>query len=264
MLPNQQPPPGWPTPARTVRGAVSAGFMVLISAFLALTTVLAAASGDIRYALGFGVVAVLVGLLAAVTITRLRRPRPASGPPAAGVNDQGEAGIAFPYSRLRSNLITAVFVVLTVGCAGFAVAVAVEHTVAGWVSAAAGAVLTVLFGWLTTIMVRLMPGVIVLTPSGIYHRSQMLEYFVPWDAVVQVVARGGSRPALTVKAMPSRNARERRYTGGTGEAKALPFLVANAYLLGANAVPAYNAVTHYLQTPVERHQLAAVAASSGH
>jgi hypothetical protein len=257
MLPNQQPPPGWPRPARTVRGAVSAGFMVLISAFLALTTVLAAASGDIRYALGFGVVAVLVGLLAAVTITRLRPPRPAGGPPATGVNDRGEAGIAFPYSRLRSNLITAVFVVLTLGCAGFAVAAALEHTAAGWVLAAAGAVLTILFGWLTAIMVRLMPGVIVLTDGGI-------EYFVPWDAVVQVIARGGATPALTVKAMPSHNARERRYTGGTGEAKALPFLVANAYLLGANAVPAYTAVTYYLQSPAERHRLAAIAASSGH
>lgn len=262
MLPNQPPPPGWPGSTRTVGSAASAGFLAVIAAFLVFTGVLAAASGDTLLAVEFGGGGLFVGHGAALAIGRLHRLRPAEGPAAGGVNDIGEPGIAFPYSGFRSYLINAVLVLLTLGVAGFAVFSATKNTIAGWVLAVVSAAFAVFCGWLATISVRLLPGVIVLTPTGIYHRSQLLRYFVPWDAVVEVVARGGTNPALTVKAMPSNNAREFRYTGGSGEAKALPFLVANAYYLGANALPAYTAISHYLGNPADRPRLATNALSA--
>jgi hypothetical protein len=85
----------------------------------------------------------------------------------------------------------------------------------------------------------------------------LLEHFVPWDAVVDVLARENPDPRITVKAYPSNNARERRYTGrfGAFEGQFLPFLVARAYWLGANALPAYNALDRYFRTPEQRSLL---------
>jgi hypothetical protein len=259
MLPNQPPPPGWPGSTRTVGSTVSAGFLAVIAAFLLFTGVLAAVSGDALLAVEFGGGGLLLGHGAAFAIGRLHRLHPTEGPPTSGVNDVGESGIAFPYSRFRSYLINAILVLLTLGVAGFAVTAGTKNTAAGWVIAVVAVAFAAFCGWLATISVRLLPGVIVLTPTGIYHRSQLLRYFVPWDAIVEVVARGGTNPALTVKAMPSSNAREYRYTGGTGEAKALPFLVANAYYLGASSVPAYSAIEYYLRNPLERPALDAGA-----
>jgi hypothetical protein len=94
----------------------------------------------------------------------------------------------------------------------------------------------------------------------LWAEQLVLEHFVPWDAVVDVLARGGRTPWITVKAMPTSGMRERKHTGRLGafEAQFLPFMVARTMWLGANALPAYRALRHYFEHPEERIQLSAV------
>jgi hypothetical protein len=106
-------------------------------------------------------------------------------------------------------------------------------------------------------VLRLAPGTIVLTPTRIYHRSLVLEHFVPWEAVVDVQARDAPDPWITVKAVPVDGTRERHRTGRLHafEGQALPFLVARSSWLGANTVPAYQAIRLYFEHPARRDEL---------
>jgi hypothetical protein len=264
MLPDQQLPDGWPRPRRSFRTVSAAIFIVLVAAFLAVTAVAAAASGDTLPAVTFGAGAVFVGLIAVLAISRLRQLSPPHGPPATAVNDRGEAGLAFPYSRARSYVMTAILGLFTLGAAAAAVRAATIGTSAAWVVAVVAALAAIFMGWIFVIAVRLMPGTIVLTPAGIYHRSLLLEHFVPWEAVTDVLARENPDPRITVKAFPSPNAREHRYTGrfGAFEGQFLPFLVVRAYWLGANTLPAYAALGQYFRNPTERSALGNSATSA--
>jgi hypothetical protein len=111
----------------------------------------------------------------------------------------------------------------------------------------------------------LAPGVVVLTPTGIYHRSLVLEHFVPWEGVVDVLARGGRTPWITVKAIDTTGTRERRHTGRMGafESQALPFMIIRAHWLGSNALPAYLALKHNFLHPDQRHTLGDVNQGAG-
>jgi hypothetical protein len=127
----------------------------------------------------------------------------------------------------------------------------------GWVLAAAGMAAAVLIGWFLVVILRLAPGKLVLTSTGIYHRSLFLEQFVPWEAVVDVVARDAPSPWITVNALPTDRTRERRHTGRLGgfEGQALPFMIARTQWLGVNALPAYQAIKYYFEHPDVRQRL---------
>ncbi|GGN92380.1 hypothetical protein GCM10010112_79510 [Actinoplanes lobatus] len=236
---------------------LAAIFLGLISGLIAVVAVAAAVTGDTVEAIGFGLAAILAGHVTAIGITGLRHPRPATEPPSAGVNDRGESGLAFPYARLPYYLITVTLVLVALLAAGFTAVMAAGGSATGWVLAAISGGFAVFASWFLIVLLRLAPGTIVLTPSGIYHRSLVLEHFVPWDAVVDVQARDGPNPWITVKALPMDGTRERRHTGRlhTFEGGLLPFLVARTSWLGANAVPAYQAIRFYFDHPDQRPQL---------
>ena len=257
MLPNHDVPDGWPTPKRSARRVISAAFLTLIAAVIALAAVVVALAGEVLPALAFAVGALLIGHVAGMSVATLRQPRPASGPPSMGVTDEGERGIAFPYARMPYYWLTATLGLFVVGAVGFAVVMAVSRTPRGWVLAVVAVLLAAFVTWFLAIVLRLAPGTIVLTPTGIYHRSLVLEHFVPWDAVVDVLAREGRTPWITVKAMPTSGMRERKHTGrlGTFESQFLPFMVARTIWLGANALPAYRALKHFFDNPGERSKL---------
>lgn len=254
---NPEPPTGWPAPHRSAVRVLAAVFLGLISGLIAVVSVAAAVTGDAVESIGFGLAAILAGHVTAIGITGLRRPRPATERPSAGVNDQGESGLAFPYSRLQYYLLTVTLVLVALLAAGFAAVMAAGGGATGWVLAVVSGGLAVFVGWFLIILLRLAPGTIVLTPSGIYHRSLVLEHFVPWGAVVDVQARDGPNPWITVKAMPMDGTRERRHTGRLHafEGGLLPFLVARTSWLGANAVPAYQAIRFYFDHPDQRPRL---------
>jgi hypothetical protein len=257
MQPNPDLPAGWPRPRRSAVRVLAAVFLGLISGLVALVAVASVVTGDLVEAAGFGVAAVLAGHVAAIGVTGLWRPRPAAGPPSAGVTDQGESGLAFPYARLPYYLLTTTLVLVALLAASFAVVMAAGAGGAGWALAVIFGGFAVFVGWFVAVVLRLAPGTIVLTPSGIYHRSLVLEHFVPWDAVVDVLARDGPDTWITVKALPMDGTRERRHTGRLHafEGGLLPFLVARTSWLGANAVPAYQAIRFYFDHPDQRARL---------
>lgn len=176
----------------------------------------------------FGLAALLVAHVTAIGVTGLWRPRPATGAPTAGVNDQDERGLAFPYASLPYYLLAVTVAIVVVLAAGFAVLMAADGTGTGWALAVVGAAAAAFLDWFLIVLLCLAPGTLVVTPSGIYHRSLVLEHFVPWEAIVDVLAREGTDPWITVKALPMDGTRQRRHTGRLHafEGQALPFLVA--------------------------------------
>jgi hypothetical protein len=258
MFPNQQDPPaGWPKAHRSVLRVLSAAGFVVLTLVTASVAVAAVATGDVTDAIIFGVGAVVMAHLAGMSINIMQRPRPADHPPVTDVDDRGETGLAFRYAFWPYYWLSVVFVLFTLGALSFAAIVAMRATPAGWVLVALSVAAAALIGWYLVVLLRLAPGKLVLTSTGIYHRSLFLEHFVPWEAVVDVQAREAPSPWITVKALPTNNTRERRHTGRIGgfEGQALPFMIARTQWLGANALPAYQAIKHYFEHPDQRQRL---------
>jgi hypothetical protein len=241
----------------------AAGFMVF-TLLTGAVTAAAITTGDVADAFFFGAGTLLLAHLAGMSINIMQRPRPADHPPVADVNDRGEAGVAFRYAFWPYYWLSVVFAVFTLGSLTFAIVFAMQATAIGWVLAAAGVVATVLIAWFLVVILRLAPGKLVLTSTGIYHRSLFLEHFVPWEAVVEVVARDAPSPWITVKALPTKRTRERRHTGRVGgfEGQALPFMIVRTQWLGANALPAYQAIKYYFEHPDERQRLTGIDSHS--
>ena len=266
MFPNQEDPPaGWPKAHRTVLRVLSAAGFVVFTLVTAAVAAAAIATGDVADAIIFGAGTLLLAHLAGMSINIMQRPRPADHPPVTDVNDQGETGLVFRYAFWPYYWLSVVFALFTLGAVAFAVVIALRGTPTGWVLAALGLASGVLIGWYLVVLLRLAPGKIVLTSTGIYHRSLFLEHFVPWEAVVDVLAREAPSPWITVKALPTNRTRERRHTGRIGgfEGQALPFMIARTQWLGANALPAYRTIKYYFEHPDERPKLAESALRTG-
>lgn len=265
MIPDQNPPPGWPKPERRVGRMLTAGFFGLLTLLMVFVVAAAVTTGDLLEAVTYGLGAVLVGHATGMAINMVRSHRPTDKPPTAGVTDQGEKGIAFPYSRWQYYWLSTVLGSTGLLAIGFAVVSAMKGTAAGWAIAIVAALFAAFDGWFLIVMLRLAPGTVVLTPAGIYHRSLTLEHFVPWEAVVDVLAQEGRTPWITVKVMPMNGMRERKHTGRLGafEAQFLPFMVIRTMWLGSNAIPAYSALHHFLDQPHERPLLGEIDRKAG-
>jgi hypothetical protein len=264
MLPDQDPPAGWPKPSWSLGRVLTAVFFGLVTLVMVAVVVAAIATADLREAITFGLGAVFLGHVTGMSVSMLRRPRPATHPPAVDRTDQGEQGAAFRYSRWSYYWLCMVLGSGGLLVLGFAVVSTPGGSAGGWVLAVIAAAFAVFDAWFLYAVLRLAPGVVVLTPTGIYHRSLVLEHFVPWDGVVDVLARSGRTPWITVKAIERPGTRERRHTGRLGafESQALPFMIIRANWLGSNALPAYRALKHYFEHPDQRHTLGEVNADT--
>jgi hypothetical protein len=102
-------------------------------------------------------------------------------------------------------------------------------------------------GWVLVTMLWLAPGKVVISPTGVYHRSLTSTYFVPWPAVVAVSARWIGTPVIVVSATPSADSRVRRYMGrfGSGEVRFLPMMVIRTAWLAADPATVYHALSFY-------------------
>jgi hypothetical protein len=251
---DNDPPAGWPKPHRSVFRVVSVSVLTLVAVVTATVAVSAVMTGEVAQALVFGIGAILLGHLVGMSISALRRRAPGPLDGSLGVTDDGEQGLAFPYARWSYYWLSVVLALVAVLAAGFAAVMVQEGSATGWVLAVLAGGFAVSVVWFLVVVLRLAPGTLVLTPTGIYHRSLVLEHFVPWDAVVDIQARAGPRPWITVKAMPASGTREHRHTGRLGafEGQALPFMVARTQWLGANSVPAYRALQHYFTHQQDR------------
>ena len=251
MVMGQEPPAGWPG-AGSRRRSGPVLFAVLTLLTLALT-VAAIDAGDVEQIALWGLGTLLFGHLTGMSISFLRTPPPATGPPAAGLTERGERGLAFRYSRAAHYWLASLLVLLVVFFVMLAGAMARAGTAVGWLIAGVSALAVIFLLWFLVTTLRLAPGRVVLAPSGIYHRSLMFEHFVPWPAVTGVHPRAGRVPRIIVEASASPQTRERRYTGPFGAGiEGLPSMVVRTYWLGANARPAYLALRHYHDHPAER------------
>lgn len=256
MVLDQDLPPGWPKPPGAARRLSAT---VLFGLFGVLCLVITAAGIDtreFRQAAVFGIGAIGFAHLAGMSLSLLRRQGPAVTKPAADVTDQGERGLAFRYAKQPYYWLTSVLVLVALLLAALGYGFARGDTPVGWVLAAVAVVGVLFLAWFVITYLRLAPGVVVVTPSGVYHRSLAFEHFVPWEAVLDVQAREGPNPRILVKALHATATRERRYTGPLGPgAEDLPSMSIRTYWLGANAVPTYLALKRYFKNPAERQAL---------
>lgn len=266
MYPDQHPvhpgasivvPDGWPAARRSPLIVFTAGFFALAAAAALGGAAWAVASGEAAAAVLLMVGAVFAAHLAGLSISLSRRPRTPAGAGVPGVTERGERGLSFSYAAEPYYWLVAVLVLTTLVLIGIGV-IAVAGSSSGWVFAVVCTLLSMFFVGFLVVVLRLAPGRIVLTPEGVFHRSLTFDHFVPWFAVYDVVAEPAEAPMVVVKAHPSDGTRLRRYIGRLGayESQFLPFVVARAYWLGGNAVPAYQALAYYFRHPDRRADLA--------
>ncbi|MEU4235901.1 hypothetical protein [Actinoplanes sp. NPDC026619] len=244
----------WSKPGRAVERAMTVAALT-VALLLSLTAIDDFDSTTQRATFVF--TPLLLAHLIGQVINLGLRPSPSIRPPAAGVTDQGEPGQAFRYARwpaywgMAGLALGAAFMTLfavDLGQAGGA-AWALAVVFAGFGLAAAACVVVEL---------RLAPGMVVLTPTGIYHRASRHEHFVPWPAVTDVLATERRRmPCIIVRAAPADGIRLRRYLGPLAMADKPTLMIIPTYWLGANAVPAYRAMRYYFEHPDERPALGA-------
>lgn len=231
----------WPATRRSPLLILSAGFFALLFAGAVAGVVWALLSGDAAGVVLLAVAALLTAHLAGLAISLLRRPAPAAS----------ASSTSFPYATGPYYWLIALLVLTVL------LLVAIAALSGNWPVAAVCILLAVFLVWFLVVLLRLAPGRIELTAEGIAHRSLTFEHFVPWFAVYDVVAESAETPLLVVKAHPSDGTRVRRHTGRLGayESQFLPFVVARTYWLGANAVPAYEALSFYFRNASRRSEL---------
>jgi hypothetical protein len=145
---------------------------------------------------------------------------------------------------------------------------ALSGTLVGVGVAVVAGILVVWMGWFLVTMLRLAPGSLLITASGICHRSLTTSHFISWDAMVVVAADWIGTPVIAVKAVPAPDTRIRRYMGrlGSGELRFWPFMVIRTGWLASDPIVVYHALAFYHAHPELRGELAtpkAVARISG-
>ncbi|WP_250002096.1 hypothetical protein [Actinoplanes sp. M2I2] len=248
-------PEGWPRPKRSARLVFAVGYLGLFalgmfagSAWAVYTDQIGAAVLLLFGGLGFG-------HLAGLAAGQLRLPQ-GEGRATTGTTDDGEIGLTYTYARAPYYWLITTLALVTLASLGVTALGLLAAETAGWVVAAIAAASAGWLLWLLILVVRLAPGRVVLTPTGVYHRSLTFEHFVPWWAVTEVVADQEAHPVIAVKAYPSEGTR-RSGRFGTYEGRYLPIMVIRSYRLGANTLPAFQALHHYFHNADQRAQLSA-------
>jgi hypothetical protein len=256
-------PEGWPRATRSGLVTVILVFLALLAVGLVAGAVLVALSGDVAVSALLAAAALYLTHVVGLGVSLSRDPRRGGPPPAAGVTDRGEPGLAFRFAPGPYYWLTSVLVLTSLGLLATAVAAAAGGPV-GWLVAIAATAGAAFLGWYAVIVLRLAPGRLVLTPHGIYHRSLTFEHYTPWSAVYEVRAVPAEQPLIVVKAHTSDDARLRRSTdrrlAGDYEAQFLPFVAVRSLWLRSNSELAYRTFDHYLRHPEDRPELATTTA----
>ena len=170
----------------------------------------------------------------------------------------GTKGVTFIYSAWSYYWVTAVLAMTELVAAAVTVGAALSATIVGVVMAVVIGVLAMVVGWFLVTMLRLAPGKIILSPTGVYHRGLTSTQFIPWHAIVAVSAEWIGTPIIAVKAFPSQDTRVRRYMGrfGSGEVQFLPIMVIRTAWLATDPTTVYSALSFYHAYPDLRAELA--------
>jgi hypothetical protein len=169
----------------------------------------------------------------------------------------GAWGVTFTYSAWSYYWVTALLVMSELVVLAVTMGAALSATAWGAVTAVVGSVVAILVGWFLVTMLRLAPGKIILSPSGVYHRSLTSTHLIPWHAIVAVFAGWLGTPIIAVKAIPSEDTRVRRYMGRfrSGEVQFLPIMVVRTLWLATDPTTVYHALSFYCSHPELRAEL---------
>jgi ABC-type amino acid transport system permease subunit len=178
------------------------------------------------------------------------------------VQSDGRRGVEFKYSKSAYYWLIALLA-MTIGVLLFVVAAAAAAgSVTGLVTAAIVAVLATLLGWITVKFVRLMPGVVIVSPDGVFHRGLTSAHFVPWDAIFGVAAIWPEVPYIVVQAYTAHGSRMDRPPGRlhSGEKYFLPSIAINTKWLATNPLLVSHALAFYCAYSDLRTELGSTAA----
>ncbi|GLY33349.1 hypothetical protein [Kineosporia sp. NBRC 101731] len=110
--------------------------------------------------------------------------------------------------------------------------------------------------WLCLFIIRRGRGALVLTPSGVYHRTGLTDQFTPWDTITDVRARNGPAPSFVIEFALTADLRARSSLGRLGDdVRTLPRIVCPAATFRSQTVPAYRTVRYYFENPDRRHKI---------
>ena len=240
-------PDGWPRHPRRSRLVLGVVLFGPIAAGCAALTVLAVIEAEAAVAGAALYGALLFGHLTGLGVSRLRRPRP---------DGSGPTRTTFAYARGPYYWLLTVTVLVALATAGLASIGASAGGVGGWLLALVTGGATGYLLWFVVAVLRTGRGRLTLTAAGVHHRGLTFEHFVPWYAVVDVVTDQEQEPVIAVKAYPAEDHRyvQRLRAYETGF---LPFLLVQAYWLGAAAVPAHRALRFWFDHPDRRGELPA-------
>ena len=251
-------PAGWTEQRLPVRLKLSMGFVALMALGMAAGAAWLSWTGrpatGIPLAAGAIFLGHVVGLSTRVWGTRRRSSRTST----LTATPDGTKGVTFSYSAWSYYWLTAVLVMTELLAVAVTVGAALSATVVGVVMAVVIGVLAMVVGWVLVTMLRLAPGKLVLSPTGVHHRSLTSTHFIPWSAIVGVSADWIGTPIIAVKAFPSADTRVRRPMGrfGSGEVQFLPLMVIRTAWLATDPTTVYHALSFYHAHPELRAELA--------
>jgi len=254
------PPAGWAGHRPGAWIVLGLGYLAALALGAGGASAWALLSGQPMTGLAFALGAVYLAHIVGLGVWGLWGPPRPSRTGALTSTDNGPSGVSFPYSAWAYYWLTAILVMTTLGVGVITAFAAATATAKGLPVVAILVVLTLGPLWLLVTMLRLAPGRITLSPTGVYHRSLTFTHFVPWYAIVEISAVWAGFPRIVAKALPSEDTRLIRYGGRFGTPEFLPFLVVRARWLSADPVVAYHALSFYHAHPDQRSELATPAA----
>ncbi|WP_236045511.1 hypothetical protein [Paractinoplanes ovalisporus] len=243
-------PPEWTghrRPRRLLFGVFYLGALALLAAAGAAWQIL---YDDPGQALFFAGLAALLGHVSALCVFAYRGGR--RRPDTSGVR-RTAAGLIFRYDGGASYVLSATLALVTL--AG-GVYTAVAATRGEYLPAALFGALTLVLLIFLVVLLRLMPGELVIGPEGVHHRGLTFTHFVPWIALTSATPGWERGPVITIGFIGSPDTRSRRLLGSLMSA---PETVSGRWL-AADPSLALRALKHYIAYPEHRWELTTEAA----
>lgn len=255
-------PAGWTEQRLPAWRKVSMGWVALLALGMAAAAAWSSWTGQPATGVPLAAGAIYLGHVVGLATRFWWTPRRSSQTGTLTAAPAGTKGVRFGYSAWSYYWLTAVLVMTELAALALTVALAMSATVVGVVTAVVIGVLVLVVGWFLVTMLRLAPGNLILSPSGVYHRSLTSTHFIPWDAIVAVSAEWIGTPIIAVKAFPSQDTQLRRSMGrfGSGEVQFLPLMVIRTAWLATDPTTVYHALSFYHAHPDLRAELATPAA----
>lgn len=205
-------------------------------------------------------------LMVIVVVTRLRvGNRRDTALYVGNVRSIDELGLVIPYSRSLSSAYALLFAMLFLFSTAIAVVAIIALLAAGtdvrlWFMVIVFGGISVSLGWalVQMVMMRLCRGAVVLTPTGVRHRSWTFETYQLWDGTVSVSAGQMDGQLINLAAFTNKAtqvARPRIGLSKQPEYKLAPHTAIRGMYLAVDPGLAYYTLRFYHENPVARAEL---------